>query len=200
MLYMNIKISSILDTIADRLEAKGLIKEAFNLDLLANTLDTDYDKIEKQLEDAYNRHAPQSQINHLETELSKLVSEGGHDISEEDLLVNTPATSEGYVIDEELRDLYHQYLNADDPGSIYTRQELIKIMRGAINEGDHGQRPVEGLTDAQILDAAKDAYEHKMKLTQRRNAPNRVNKTPEEALQGLAQIKKKLNEKSHFKI
>lgn len=197
---MNSKISYMLDSIADRLEAIGLIKEAFNIDLLANTLDTEYDKIEKQLEDAYNRHAPQSQINHLETELSKLVSEGDHNVSEEDLHVGTPSTSEGYAIDEELRNLYHQYLNADDPGSIYTRQELVEIMRGAINEGDHGQRPIEGLTDAQILDAAKDAYEHRVDLTWRRNAPNRVNKTPEEALQGLAQIKKKLNEKSHFKI
>lgn len=194
------KISAILDSISDRLEAKGHIKEAFNLDLIANALDTEYERIEKQLEDAYSRHAPQSQINHLETELSKLVSEGGHDVSEEDLHIGIPSTSEGYTIDEELRNIYHQYLHADDPGSYYSRQELIEIMRGAMNEGLHGQKIIENLTDDQILAAAKDAYEHRMDLNWRRNAPNRLHRTPDEALRGLAQIKKQLIKKSHFKI
>jgi hypothetical protein len=189
---MIIKFSTIIDSISDRLEAKGHIKEAFNLDLIANALDTEYERIEKQLEDAYSRHAPQSQIDHLETELSKLVSEGDHDVSEEDLHVNTPATSEGYTIDEELRILYHQYLNVDDPGNYYNRQELIEIMRGAMNEGLHGQKIIENLTDAQILAAAKDAYEHRMDLNRRRNAPNRLHRTPGEALQGLSRIKEHL--------
>jgi hypothetical protein len=33
------KISSILDTVANSLEAKGLTKEAFRIDVIANTLD-----------------------------------------------------------------------------------------------------------------------------------------------------------------
>ena len=44
--------------------------------MLSNTIDTEYNRIEKQLEDAYRRHAPQSQIDHLETELAKYVNEG----------------------------------------------------------------------------------------------------------------------------
>jgi len=192
---MIIKISSLLDYIADRLETKGLIKEALDLDRVADAIDSEYARIEKQLEDAYSRRAPQSQINHLETELAKLVSEGGLDESDEDLVGdNFPATSEGHAVEEELRDLYHQYLSVDDPGSYHTRQEILEIMRGALHGGLHGQRPVKDLTDAQILDAARDVYEHRIKLTQRRNTPHRVNKTPGEALKNLDKIKNQVKD------
>jgi hypothetical protein len=183
------KFSSMLDSIADSLESKGFIKEALDIDKISDILDVGYKSLEKQLEEAYERHAPQSQINHLETELAKRVSE-------EDLVGgDLTAASEGYAIDEDLRDLYQQYLNAGNTvgtGNPYSRQELIEIMRGAIKGGLIGQRPVEGLTDAQILEAAKDAYEHRLNLNQRRRILDRKNRTPGEALRELSQIKKRI--------
>jgi hypothetical protein len=189
---MIIKISSVLDSIANQLEAAGLLKEAYKIDVLSNTFDIEYDRIEKQLEDAYRRHAPQNQIDHLETELAKLVSEEDTNVSEEDMTGDFPATSEGYILDEELRGLYQKYLNADM--TPYSRQELIDIMRGAVEgAGDniHDQVAKKGLTDTQILEAAKDAYERFMDLRNRRSNPNRLNRTPEEALKNLNRIRGK---------
>lgn len=180
---MNIKISSILDSIANRLEAKGLLKEAYEIDLVANAIDKDFHELSKQLEEAYKRHAPQDQIDQLETELAKLVSE-------EDMLGHIPATSEGHSIEEELRSLYHQYLNIGNTAiTPYTREELLDIMRGAIKEfpGNLSEK----LTDAQILEAAKDAYERRKTLNKRREEITRLHKTPEEALTGLMRIRTK---------
>jgi hypothetical protein len=95
------KLSSMLDSVASQLESLGLLQEAYKIDVLSNTLDTDYDRIEKQLGDAYKRHAPQSQINRLETELAKYVDEGDLNVSEEDMIGFEPMTSEGFSIDEE---------------------------------------------------------------------------------------------------
>lgn len=91
-----LKISSLLDAIANKLESKGLMDEAFDIDVIANTLEANYAEVEKQLDEAYKRNAPQSEIDHLETELAKWVSEGGHDVSEEDMMGHIPATSEGF--------------------------------------------------------------------------------------------------------
>jgi hypothetical protein len=177
------RVSSMLDGIANKLEAKGLLKEAYEIDLVANAIDKDFHELSKQLEEAYKRHAPQDQIDHLETELAKLVSE-------EDMLGHTPATSDGQSIEEELRSLYHQYLNAGNTAiTPYTREELLDIMRGAIKEFP-GNRS-DTLNDAQILEAAKDAYERRKTLNKRREEIKRVHKTPEEALTGLMQIKTK---------
>lgn len=41
---MKNKIASILDSIANRLEARGLVKQAYSLDVIANTLDDFYDR------------------------------------------------------------------------------------------------------------------------------------------------------------
>jgi hypothetical protein len=183
---MKLKLSSILDILANRLEVKGLLKEAYELDMVANSINLEYHALYKQLQDAYKRQAPQDQIDRLETELAKLTIE-------EDMVGDIPATSEGYAIDEELRALYHQYLNADNKSiTPYDRQELIGIMRGAMEEGLHGQDLSVGLTDAQILEAAKDAYGRYNELSLRRNNPNRINRTPEEALRNIGDIKDRL--------
>ena len=188
------KISSLLDSIANRLEDAGLYKEAYDIDVLSNTIDTEYDRIEKQLEDAYRRHAPQSQIDHLETELAKYVNEGDLNMSEEDMIGDEPMTSEGFSIDEELIALYHQYLHPEK--SIYDRDELVNMMYHAFageSSVIHGQYPLKSSTKEQALEAAKDAYENYMALKRRRSNPNRMNRTPEEALKDLDRIKK------HFK-
>lgn len=177
-------ISLMIDSIADRLEAQGFLKEAYELDIIANT----YEEISKKLDNAYEQHAPQGMIDQLETQLSALVGE-------EDMEGHVPATSEGYSIEEELRNLYHQYLNAGNKNvTPYDRQELIDIMRGAVEQEMFGQRPMKGLTDTQILEAAKDAYERHKGLSTRRSDPNRMHKTPGEALKGLGQIRGRLGQ------
>jgi len=187
------KISSRLDSIADNLESMGFIREAFEIDKISDALESQYDKIEKQLEEAYKRHAPQDQIDRLETELAKYVNEGDLDVSEEDMTVGVPAASEGHSIDEELIELYHQYLHPEK--SVYDRQELIKIMRGAIEERSNylgNLSPKKNLTDTQILEAAKDVYDNHKALRLRKKNPNRINRTPDEALKNLNQIKERL--------
>jgi hypothetical protein len=146
------------------------------------------EELEKKLEEAYRKHAPQHEIDALETELSQYVSEGGHDESDEDL--GPAGVSEGISIDEALKDLYHQYLHP----TTYDHQELLRMMRSVIDGSDWTytrERALESVTDAQILDAAKDVYEHHLSLKEKRKGP-RVHKTPEEALQGLQKIKERL--------
>ena len=53
-----LKISSLLDAIANKLESKGLMDEAFDIDVIANTLEANYAEVEKQLDEAYKRNAP----------------------------------------------------------------------------------------------------------------------------------------------
>lgn len=194
-----LKISCLIDSVADRLESMGLLKEALELDVISNTIESNYDTIEKQLDEAYKRHAPQSEIDRLETELSKWVSEGGHDVSEEDLHVGQPATSEGYSVDEALIALYHQYLNAGNKSiTPYDRQELLDIMRGEVEDPVHKMRTVENLTDQQILEAARDAYENRKKLIQRKMVSPKLHGTPDEALRGLGDIRGRLSLKPQF--
>ena len=192
-----LKISSLLDAIANKLESKGLMDEAFDIDVIANTLEANYAEVEKQLDEAYKRNAPQSEIDHLETELAKWVSEGGHDVSEEDMMGHIPATSEGYSIDEALINLYHQYLNAGNKSiTPYDRQEIIDIMRGEINDPVHKLWTVGNLTDQQILDAAKDAYENRRSLLQRKKLQPGIHSTPDEALKSLGDIRGSLKIKN----
>lgn len=192
-----LKISSLLDVIANKLESKGLMDEAFNLDVISNTIEANYDAIEKQLDEAYKRGAPQSEIDRLETELAKWVSEGGHDVSEEDMMGFEPSTSEGYSIDEALISLYHQYLNAGNKNiTPYDRQELISIMRGEIEDPVHKLRTVGNLTDQQILDAAKDVYENRKNLLQRKKMQPKLHNTPDEALKSIGDIRGRLKIKS----
>lgn len=192
-----LKVSSLLDAIANKLESKGLTDEAFNIDIIANTIEANYDAIEKQLDEAYKRNAPQSEIDRLETELAKWVSEGGHDVSEEDMMGFIPTTSEGYSLDEALINLYHQYLNAGNKNiTPYDRRELIDIMRGEINDPVHKLRAVGNLTDQQILEAAKDVYENRKNLIHRKKMQPKLYNTPDDALKSIGDIRGRLKIKS----
>jgi hypothetical protein len=113
--------------------------------------DKNHHALAKKLEEAYERGAPQSEIDRLETDLARIVSEEDLDVSEDVM---------GGNIAEQLSSLYAEYLN---PTGRYSREELLNIMRGTVGtEFAALYQPLKpGITDDQILEAAKDAYENR---------------------------------------
>lgn len=152
-------------------------------------------QIEKELERKYHEGAPQQEIDRLETELAKHISEGGHDESDEDLEPGGgSAVSEGISIEEHLRQIYHKYLKA----APQERGELLEAMKSVIDGRDFIYTPEVGRTnsDQQVLDAAKDAYERHLHLLSKRKVPG-LHPTPDAAMKRLKMIKERLKKRAN---
>jgi hypothetical protein len=101
-----------------------------------------YNEIQKDLDAAYEREAPQEEIDALETELANFVSE-------EDMI------SDGISVEEELRNMYIRYIDPTQRHGM-TLEDIIANMREVVIS--NGGR--KNITDEELLDASKDAYEH----------------------------------------
>jgi hypothetical protein len=136
------------------------------------TLPRNYEHIEKELETAYAHNMPQSVIDRLETELAQHVTEENLQMSEEDPDITEDVYGRGGVagaIEEQMAYTYSDYLKApavDTPGIPYSKQDLVKRMRNILEESKMAPSMLPNVTDAQVLDAAKDAYEHRRKYIQ----------------------------------
>lgn len=147
----------------------------------------DITRLEKELEKKYREGAPQKEIDDLETELAKHVSEE-EPTSEEDVINEQSAVSEGISIEEELRNLYKKYLSASEKD----RPDIVETMRSVLEGSDYIYTPERPkiITDEQVLDAAKDVYERHLHLKLRRQKP-RINPTPEEVVRTLKRIRER---------
>lgn len=113
-------------------------------------------ELEKYIEKRYTEKAPQKELDKLETEFATRVLEEDLNITENDLNM-----TEGIALEEELVDMYHKYLTPSARNGM-DKEDIIKNMRSAIENRNHGDSS--HLSDKQILDAAKDAYEYKKNL------------------------------------
>ena len=111
------------------------------------------DELEKYIEKRYSEHAPQSELNRLETEYARRVTEEDLHMTEDDLTM-----SEGIALEEQLVEMYHKYLTPSARQGM-TEENIIENMRSAVES--YGGR---NLADKQILDAAKDVYKIKKKI------------------------------------
>jgi len=132
-----------------------------------------YEQVEKELERAYERRLPQSIIDRLETELAHLVTE--EDIYMTESEPNESDDPFGGPVEVQLADLYHNYIN----GRRYeTKEECLLVMRGVLGDEGGYRRILPNVTDAQIWEAAKDAYENRKGYIHRyKTKTRRVNDT-----------------------
>ena len=141
--------------------AEVLPKEVTNL----NTED-----LEKLIDKRYEAGATQQELDLLETEFDKRVSEEIVEMTEAE-----PDMAEGDIagsdLTEALIQTYHQYITPKDrtggldDASFKEKGFWVNIVKEMSNVS-----PKEGITDEQVMDAAKDLYEHKVKLLERQRS------------------------------
>jgi hypothetical protein len=111
----------------------------------------------------------------LEYELENLIARS-EEIAAEDY--EAPTESNGVSIEEQLAARYRDLINPRQ--TMYSRDELIAQMRGVLEDAQRGGMSPSGLradiTDAEIIDAARDAYERlaDLKDRYRRGAPTDI--------------------------
>lgn len=133
------------------MNTEQLLKEA-----ISSLKNMSTDELEKYIEKRYTEKAPQKELDKLETEYATRVLEEDLNITE-----NDPNMSEGIALEEELIDMYHKYVTLSARQGM-SQEDIVKNMRTAIETRNHGNSSY--LSDKQILDAAKDAYEYKKNL------------------------------------
>lgn len=109
--------------------------------------------LEKLIEKRYYERAPQKELDRLETEYARRISEDDLNLTEDD-----PDMSEGISLEEEFIAMYENFLR----GSYMTKDEIIGNMRAALGNRIH--KSTEHITDEQLFDAAKDLYDAKQKI------------------------------------
>ena len=128
------------------------------------------DVLEEHILKRYEAKAPRAEINALETEYAKRISEEDIRMTEED--INLSEDTNGAGLEQQLTLGYHEYLKpeAERSGQM-TDSDLIGNMRDAIETFTGGKSPK---SDKSVLAAAKDVYENSVKLRLRYKKP----KTP----------------------
>ena len=125
------------------------------------------DDLEAYIDARYEVWAPQDELDALEVEYAKRVSEDDLNMTEEDPNMQED-TAEGTHLEENLVDAYRRYLQPDDErDGRMTREEVVSFMRAIIEDSRGINKEMKDVSDSQILDAAKDVYEYKKNLIQR---------------------------------
>ena len=137
------------------------------------------DELEKHILMRYEHGAPQEELDRLETLFAGRVTD-------EDILMwdADPQMSEeminGASLEECLSDSYFRYVQAQiDPLRHTTDQEFIEGMRSVLWEaGCRCQKLKDGVTDEQIIDAARDIFERRNELVRRYKRKNKYRHIP----------------------
>lgn len=132
---------------------KRLLKIGETVYLCTNTL-------EQYLDARYEARARQRELEALEMEYSKRVSEDELNITDEELDMGEEIHS-GASLEEQLCRMYHRYLMPDERCGMEI-EDIIGNMRSALELYAHGK--INTSSDAEIFAAAKDIYEHKKDL------------------------------------
>ncbi len=114
-----------------------------------------------------------------------LEAEAEHD--EYDIAGNGETYGES-SLEENLARSYHNYANFDDdPGAFVSREDIVKGMRHTL-EGDPDFKG-DAVSDEQILEAAKDVYEARQRLFERKKTKKPIGKSVDAFLEELSDKK-----------
>ena len=132
------------------------------------------DELEKHILMRYEHGAPQEELDRLETLFAGRVTDDDIHMGEEDPQMSEEILN-GASLEEWLSDSYFRYVQAQtDPQRCTSDQELIDGMRDGLWEaGCRCQRLKDGVTDEQILDAARDIFERRNDLVRRHKRKNK---------------------------
>ena len=136
------------------------------------------EQLEQYIDSRYEANAPQRELNALETAYSERVSEDDLNMTEEEPAMRED-TGEGTHLEENLVDAYRRYLQPDDRrDGLMTKKEVILFMRAIIEDSRFINKGMKSITDAEVLAAAKDAYEYKRNLINKYKSKNKLSNIP----------------------
>ena len=136
------------------------------------------DDLEKYIDSRYEANAQQRELNALETVYSERVSEDDLNMTEEDPNMQED-TGEGTHLEENLVDAYRRYLQPDDRrDGRMTKEEVVSFMRAIIEDSRGINKGMKGVTDEEVLAAAKDLYEHRKDLISKYKSKNKFSNIP----------------------
>ncbi len=139
-------------------------------------------ELEAYLDSRYEAGAPQEELEALEVAFAERISEDDLNMTEEDPNMMED-TAEGTHLEENLRDAYRRYLQPDDErDGRMTKKEVIHFMRVIIEDSRGINKGMKGVSNSQVLDAARDVYEYRRNLIKRYKLKNKLSNIPKELL------------------
>ncbi len=130
-------------------------------------------ELEAYIDTRYEAGAPQAELEALETAFAERVSEDELNMTEEDPNMMED-TAEGTHLEENLREAYRRYLQPDNErDGRMTRREVIRFMRSIIKDSRNINKGMKAVSNAQILEAAKDIYEYRKNLIEKYRSKNK---------------------------
>ncbi len=136
------------------------------------------EELEQYIDAKYEADAPQDELDALETAYSTRVSEDDLSMTEEEPNMRED-TAEGTHLEENLVCAYCRYLQPDDHrDGAMTKKEVVSFMRAIIEDSKGINMGMKKVTNAQVLDAAKDVYEYKKNLIEKFKSKNKISHIP----------------------
>ena len=125
------------------------------------------EELEEYIKSRYEANALQKELDELETIFAERVSEEDLNVTEEDINLSEDIGAQGVSIENQLINMYQRLFNPENRWGM-TKEDIVSNMRTALEDtGMVSGGFKEGISDKEILSAAKDSYERKKALIAR---------------------------------
>ena len=137
------------------------------------------EELEEYIDSRYEAKAPQAELNALETEYSKRVSEDDLNMTEEEPDMSEEIGPNGGNLELGLIEMYRRYLQPEGKrDGLMDNKEIIAGIRANLEDAGLKSGGLKDVTDEQVLVAAKDLYEHKKNLIEKYKSRNKFSNIP----------------------
>lgn len=137
------------------------------------------EELEKYIDSRYEAKAPQAELNALETEYSKRVSEDDLNMTEEEPDMSEEIGPNGGNLELGLIEMYRRYLQPEGKrDGLMDNKDIIAGIRANLEDAGLKSGGLKDVTDEQVLAAAKDLYEHKKNLIEKYKSRNKLSNIP----------------------
>lgn len=138
------------------------------------------EELEKYIDSRYEAKAPQVELNVLETEYSKRVSEDDLNMTEEEPDMSEEIGPDGGNLELGLIEMYRRYLQPEGKrDGLMNNEEIIAGIRANLEDAGLKSGGLKDVTDEQVLAAAKDLYDHKKNLIEKYKSKNKLSNIPD---------------------
>lgn len=136
--------------------------------------------LEKYIDSRYEAKAPQVELNVLETEYSKRVSEDDLNMTEEEPDMSEEIGPNGGNLELGLIEMYRRYLQPEGKrDGLMDNKDIIAGIRANLEDAGLKSGGLKDVTDEQVLAAAKDLYDHKKNLIEKYKSKNKLSNIPD---------------------
>lgn len=138
------------------------------------------EELEKYIDSRYEAKAPQVELNVLETEYSKRVSEDDLNMTEEEPDMSEEIGPDGGNLELGLIEMYRRYLQPEGKrDGLMDNKDIIAGIRANLEDAGLKSGGLKDVTDEQVLAAAKDLYDHKRNLIEKYKSKNKLSNIPD---------------------